>query len=248
MQKDIFTPPELDDAAFVLDTKFGKNSVSPCRAFKTGDLVRYNSKANLEFVRRKDSRHVSSEGTSRTDNVKEVIMSWSQGIVTDCVVEDVIHNCQSSLAAFIVLKLNEQNDTAEDGTVVLEMTPKMHYQLKRLAEYLSNTLPSSAVPTVYIPLKFLPNISDRQLLVQSAPPEMPKAWAGEKSDRKVMPTTEHEGQLQQLWATVFEKSKDEIGIDDNFFHLGGDSLGKGHTYMKRLSSLTTPLQTQCRSR
>lgn len=243
-----FHAPELDDAAFVLDTKFGKNSVSPCRAFKTGDLVRYNSKANLEFVRRKDSRHVSSEGTSRTDNVKEVIMSWSQGIVTDCVVEDVIHNCQSSLAAFIVLKLNEQNDTAEDGTVVLEMTPKMHYQSKRLAEYLSNTLPSSAVPTVYIPLKFLPNISDRQLLVQSAPPEMLKAWAGEKSDRKVMPTTEHEGQLQQLWATVFEKSKDEIGIDDNFFHLGGDSLGKGHTYMKRLSSLTTPLQTQCRSR
>ncbi|MCP4147470.1 MAG: hypothetical protein GY757_06945, partial [bacterium] len=52
---------------------------------------------------------------------------------------------------------------------------------------------------------------------------LPRGVPGGKTDY-VAPGNELEENLTRLWAAVLEKEKESIGIDDNFFQLGGQSL------------------------
>ncbi|KAH7370161.1 hypothetical protein BKA65DRAFT_387194 [Rhexocercosporidium sp. MPI-PUGE-AT-0058] len=213
---------EDDCTAFISDLRFGHRSGSPSHGFKTGDLVRYNVNGDLEFIRPKNARSILHARTATPDDVKREIRSWLLGIATDCAVDEIVHGGQATLAAFILL--DKQSYVTSDDTGLLEMTASIRSQFEQLGDHLFRTLPPSAVPSMYIPMKFLPCISKRLHLVQSVALETLQSWLLGNGDRKTMPVTEDEEKLQDLWAKVFGRPTEEIGAEDNFFHLGGDSI------------------------
>ncbi|WP_239649999.1 condensation domain-containing protein, partial [Methylocucumis oryzae] len=81
---------------------------------------------------------------------------------------------------------------------------------------LSQQLPDYAVPSAFVILPVLPKLASGKLNKQALPePE-------QRLKTRIAPSTELEIQLATIWQDVLGVA--DIGIDDNFFALGGDSI------------------------
>ena len=109
-------------------------------------------------------------------------------------------DAEKQLVAYVVMK-NGTRDTAP------------------LREYLKGQTPAYMVPDAFVPLDSLPLTTngkiDRQRL--SAPPKTSTI-----DDNFVAPRTQLEEDLAGLWSEVLKVER--VGINDNFFDLGGHSL------------------------
>jgi amino acid adenylation domain-containing protein/non-ribosomal peptide synthase protein (TIGR01720 family) len=92
---------------------------------------------------------------------------------------------------------------------------------EELRELCARFLPGAMVPSVFVPLPALPRTAsgkvDRRAL--PAPEEVLGALQG-----KVAPRDDVERRLAAIWAEVLRLELPEIGVEDNFFQLGGHSL------------------------
>lgn len=90
-----------------------------------------------------------------------------------------------------------------------------------LSGHLSKSLPDYMVPTVFLPLAALPLTANGKVDRQSLP--APDRLLKEKATKAfVAPATPAEIELAEIWCQLFER--DQVGIADNYFELGGDSL------------------------
>ncbi|MGW2465292.1 condensation domain-containing protein, partial [Streptomyces sp. NPDC001761] len=85
--------------------------------------------------------------------------------------------------------------------------------------HLAGLLPPHMVPSVFVPLDRLPltpnGKTDRRALPAPGP-------ARHEDGPKTAPRTDTERRIARIWADVL--GIDEVGADDNFFALGGDSI------------------------
>jgi amino acid adenylation domain-containing protein/non-ribosomal peptide synthase protein (TIGR01720 family) len=95
---------------------------------------------------------------------------------------------------------------------------------------LLDAVPAYMVPAVFLPLRAVPQSTtgktDRQRLRNRAAILSRadiEAYRGSAAAKR-RPATPAERSLQALWAQVLNLSPDEIGADDSFFRLGGDSI------------------------
>nr|MDJ0838401.1 amino acid adenylation domain-containing protein [Acidobacteriota bacterium] len=90
---------------------------------------------------------------------------------------------------------------------------------KMLREFLGERLPKYMIPTVFVPLKSMPLTANGKVDRQKLPlPDI----AGSVTKDYVAPRTLEEEQLAELWLELLGQKR--IGIHDNFFEIGGDSL------------------------
>ncbi|HLP46095.1 MAG TPA: amino acid adenylation domain-containing protein [Candidatus Kapabacteria bacterium] len=89
----------------------------------------------------------------------------------------------------------------------------------QLREYLREQLPDYMVPVYFVPLAKIPLTPNGKLDRKALPDPVQK----EESDFRA-PGNELEEKLAEIWAGVLGIKKDIIGIDTNFFGLGGHSL------------------------
>jgi non-ribosomal peptide synthase protein (TIGR01720 family) len=91
--------------------------------------------------------------------------------------------------------------------------------LAELREHLAGLLPPHMVPSAFVPLERLPltpnGKTDRRALPEPGP-------AHTATGPRTAPRTDTERRIARIWADVL--GVDEVGADDNFFHLGGDSI------------------------
>jgi len=87
-----------------------------------------------------------------------------------------------------------------------------------IRESLSNYLPSFMVPDVFVFLDSLPRLANGKVDASS----LPKPHSQTASDSIVAPRTETEKRLTEIWEQTIGVSP--IGVDQNFFALGGDSI------------------------
>ncbi|MCP5053882.1 MAG: non-ribosomal peptide synthetase, partial [bacterium] len=90
-----------------------------------------------------------------------------------------------------------------------------------LKEYLSTVVPGYIVPPYFIPLDELP-LTPSGKIDRNALPE-PGLSPGD-TEAYVAPRYDVEEKLVELWSDVLTMEQQRIGIDDNFFQLGGHSL------------------------
>jgi acyl carrier protein/NRPS condensation-like uncharacterized protein len=88
-----------------------------------------------------------------------------------------------------------------------------------LREYLADELPDYMIPSYFVPLEEIPLLSNGKVDHRSLPPVELKAGGNYTG-----PRNELEEKLVQIWAEVLEVNRDIVGIDSNFFDLGGHSL------------------------
>ncbi len=178
------------------------SSVPGARIYRTGDLGRYLVDGSLDCLGRTDHQ-VKIRGYRVELGEVESVLGKLPAVGQACVIARNT-NRGAQLVAYLV--------AAGDGE-------KKSLPVNELREHLSRYLPEYMVPTAYVWLKELPLTAngkiDRKAL--PSPDEV-----GMEIGKYTEPRTLEEQILCGIWSQVL--SMERIGIDDNYFALGGDSI------------------------
>jgi amino acid adenylation domain-containing protein/non-ribosomal peptide synthase protein (TIGR01720 family) len=171
------------------------------RLYKTGDLVKYLPNSNLEFIGRVDNQ-VKIRGF-RVE-LEEVEMALNQ--------HPLINNN--------VVIVYEDESTNKNLAAYFTLAPNSSVTNLELREFLQSKLPNYAIPKAFIKLETLPLTTTGKIDRKSLPaPDVDRLLT---ATNFVAPTTPIEKTLAQIWSAVLGIEK--IGINDNFFEIGGDSI------------------------
>jgi amino acid adenylation domain-containing protein len=180
--------------------------------YKTGDLARYRSDGILEFVGRSD-RLVKISGFRIELNEIETILNEHSAIKETVVIvqENVLGN--KSLIAYLIALENQ-----------LEIRELKDYLRQKLANYM---IPSDFVFLEKFPLNPNGKIDKKALLELDLKTN--------REEKSIEPRNEIERILVQIWSEVL--AIDKIGINDDFFALGGHSLSATQIVNRIISQL-----------
>ena len=211
------------------------------RLYRSGDLGLWRSDGRLEHLGRNDDQ-VQFNGFRIELGEIEGVLSKHAGIEKAVV---IMHSStrdgveSESLIAYLVAGkqvnqieegdhgLSYKTDNFEPVDTVSLATAKF---TKSLRAYLESLLPVYMVPSLYILLEKIPLTSNGKVDRKALPD--PVSIHLEKSLESVIPRNALEKQLTEIWAETLRRDKrsgdkgiDVIDINQNFFELGGDSLG-----------------------
>jgi amino acid adenylation domain-containing protein len=188
--------PDLTAEKFIPDS-FRHTAGS--RLYRTGDMVRYLPDGKLEFIGRLDQQ-VKIRGFRIELGEIESVLCAKAGVKQAVV---MVHEDEGEkrLIAYIVPLGKSEQPTAE------------------LRAYLKQKLPEYMVPAAFVILPELPLTPNGKVNRKALP--MPE---GTRQTEKVYvaPRGEAERIIVKIWQDLLRV--DAVGIDDNFFDLGGHSL------------------------
>jgi non-ribosomal peptide synthetase component F len=189
--------PEATAAKFLLNPF----SHEPQRMYRTGDLARWRPDGTIDFMGRADSQ-VKILGHRIEPGEIESVLQAHAGVKQACVVAHTELNGGKRLVAYVVPAGNPA-PVADD-----------------LRGFLQSRLPQHMVPAFFVPLEAFP-LSPHGKIDRAA--LAAKELAGPaQSQANTSANTQVESMLSQVWQRVLNVPR--VGLDDNFFDLGGDSL------------------------
>lgn len=194
--KGYLNQPDLSAAKFVdmYDERF----------YCTGDIGRVNNAGMIEILGRRDFQ-VQLRGMRIELGEVEYALRQAPGVQDGIVIARTTSDGEKHLAAFIVPK-DEQISSS--------------VRCIGIRAFMTDHLPDFMVPATYTELAALPlNVNmkvDRSALQKMAVPLL------ESENDVQLPESPTEKRLAALWSTLLDV--ETIGLDNNFFELGGDSL------------------------
>jgi acyl carrier protein len=181
--------------------KFISNPYNPEeRLYRTGDLGRWREDGNLEYLGRMD------------DQVKIRGYRIELGEI-----EQALSSHPKSKQAVVIARALTSNTS--DKELIAYTTGEA--TAEELKSYLKERLPSYMVPNYYVHLNSIPLTSNGKVDRKALPdPE----GTGLKQGEYVAPNTDTEKKLVKIWSEVLRAKESEIGLESDFFALGGDSI------------------------
>ncbi|MBD2365339.1 amino acid adenylation domain-containing protein [Anabaena minutissima FACHB-250] len=189
--------PELTAQKFIPNPFSEKKEA---RLYKTGDLARYLSDGNIEFLGRIDHQ-VKIRGFRIELGEIESVLTQHDSVQETVVIAREDEPGNKRLVAYVVV----------NGESAPAMNELRRFLQEKLPEYM---IPSAFVAIAYIPLTPNGKVDRRALPIPDQRPDLEKAF--------VAPRNAVEIELAQIWSEVL--GIQSIGIRDNFFELGGNSL------------------------
>lgn len=196
--------PHLTAERFVPDP-FSKEPGS--RLYKTGDLCRYLSDGNIEYLGRLDQQ-VKVRGFRIELGEVEAVLNQHPNVGQAVVLlqEDV--RGLKRLVAYLLAQRDDQGQGFTQPTT------------SSLRSYLQGKLPEYMVPFVFVWLEFFPLTATGKIDRRAFPPL--NTLNIDREESLAQPLTLTESLLAEMWKEVL--GLNEVGIHDNFFELGGHSL------------------------
>lgn len=174
------------------------------RLYRTGDLCRWRSDGNLEFLGRLD------------DQVKIRGFRIELGEIESCLSK------HPSVNQCVVVARENNSGVKRLVAYVVAADKSEAPSLTKLRNHVTSTLPEYMVPSAFIVLDGLPLTPNGKVDRKALPaPEHGRSQTGEKY---VAPRTTTEERLVDVWSEVLGLGTSTIGVHDNFFALGGDSI------------------------
>lgn len=173
----------------------------PERLYRTGDLVRFLNDGNLEFLGRIDHQ------------IK----------VRGCRIEPAeIETAIGQHPAVSDVAIVARDNPSTGKRLIAYVTANNEWTLepKNMREFLASKLPGPMIPSDFVALERLPRGSTGKVDISALPD--PPARDDEASSNYRAPTSDDEQTLAEVWQAVLGLPR--VGIDDNFFALGGDSI------------------------
>ena len=187
--------PELTDLNFVKDP-FSNKEVS--KMYKTGDLTRWLTGGNIEFIGRID------------DQVKIRGYRIELGEI-----ESVLLKSGLAEQAVVLARAGIEGDKRLVGYIVTSG----EFDYDKVVSYLKSKLPEYMVPALWVELESLPLTPNGKIDKNALPdPDVTERL----SKQYEAPRNETEEKLAAIWTELLGVEK--VGIRDNFFELGGHSL------------------------
>lgn len=191
-----FGDPDKTAAAFVTHPETGQ------RFYRTGDLGRFNPEGHIEFLGRKDTQVKLRGYRIELGEIESAIAATGLCAQAVCMMVGEDNNTRQ-LAAFLTLK-----GTADDETLA-----------NQLRAELTDRLPPYMVPSAIKVLDAIPLTAngkvDRKRLAQLVKDL-------DKQTEFVAPRNDTEERITEIWKDLL--SVETIGVHDDFFELGGNSM------------------------
>ncbi|MDQ1351767.1 MAG: Amino acid adenylation protein, partial [Acidobacteriota bacterium] len=172
--------------------------------YKTGDLARWSADGNIEFLGRIDTQVKIRGFRIETGEIENSLLSHEA--VKDAVVmvkEDA--GGDNYLCAYVVL--NSSQSTSSE-------------LISELKKYLTQRLPEYMVPSSYVILEAIPVTPNGKIDRRALP-----GAAIITGDHYIAPQNSLQKKLVEVWSQILSiENPGIIGIDANFFQLGGHSL------------------------
>ncbi|WP_367127826.1 amino acid adenylation domain-containing protein [Saccharothrix sp. HUAS TT1] len=166
------------------------------RMYRTGDLVRWRADGQLEFVGRADDQ-VKIRGYRIEPGEVQAVLVEAEGVDQAVVVAHHDHTGAASLAAYAV--------------------PAGPVSAPELRAWLERRLPRYMVPSTFTLVDRIPLLDNGKVDRDALPAPDRRA-----AEEPVAPRTDAERVLADAWRRALGVA--EVGVHDNFFDLGGDSI------------------------
>lgn len=184
-------------------------NVDGMRAYRSGDLARYNGEGNIEFFGRLDNQVKLRGLRVELDEIEKVLNSYP--------------NISRSI---IVVKTNQ---TDGDYLAAYFTSP---YEIDKadLTNHMAKSLTPYMIPKVMMQLEKLP-LTPNGKIDKKALPDV-------EIEKKNKEIRKPKNDLQKTLCNIFAKAlgQKEIGVDEDFFDLGGTSLSASKIAMLALQA------------
>ncbi|KAL2148967.1 hypothetical protein VTH82DRAFT_1653, partial [Thermothelomyces myriococcoides] len=225
--------PKLTESAFpdVLSWALSDGLKKPVRMYRTGDLARLNVDGSIDFQGRRDTQIKLRGQRLEITAIETALRSAIEEPVELAV--DVLDRTSVGRDAFLIAFLHLPDRLTEQANSATGLFSTMDIKelVADIRSKLSRSLPPHMIPTLFIPLNRLPKLVsgkiDRKSLRLAASKLTDEEISSYKVDQgaaKRQPSTPEEAAMQRLWASVLRLPESQIGMDDHFVTLGGDSI------------------------
>lgn len=189
--------PDLTAERFIPDTFSSHGG----KLYRTGDLVRWREDGSLDYLGRNDFQ-IKIRGFRIEPGEIEAALIAQEGIREAVVMLRQDPGTDKRLVAYLVRSQGAG-----------EFDPK------RITRGLSAVLPGHMIPASFVELDALPLNGNGKIDRKALPaPE----WRPKTDEDIVLPRNDTERKLAKLWCEVL--GLETVGVHDDFFALGGDSL------------------------
>ncbi|PTB57230.1 hypothetical protein M431DRAFT_112971 [Trichoderma harzianum CBS 226.95] len=223
--------PEKTQAVFIEDPSWllkgsMKHAGRHGRLYKTGDLVSYNDDGTLNYISRKDNqvkiRGQRVELGEVEHHVKQCIADAVQ------VVAEVVSNGDSSANPVLVAFITKTSTNEETNSSIIQTSHGLEPEVEKA---LTELLPLYMIPVAIFHLEEMPMTAtektDRKKLRMIGSELLARQRVERQASSpkpKQQPSSPVEVQIRRIWAQVLNVNESDIGVDDSFLQLGGDSI------------------------
>ncbi|ESZ19950.1 hypothetical protein X734_31850 [Mesorhizobium sp. L2C084A000] len=169
------------------------------RLYRTGDLARCRSDGTIEFLGRKDGQIKIRGMRVELAEIERCLMEH-ENVKACCVTLTDRLDENASLTAYVVRRPESSEDIDE------------------LQAFLRAALPGYMIPAQFVFLPQLPTNRSGKIDRRA----LPKPGNASKSKAATFPTGRLQTEVAEIWKGVLKL--DSVGVEDNFFDVGGHSL------------------------
>ena len=182
--------------ASLTNEKFVINSYNKKKMYLTGDLGFFDKGGNVHFIGRSDFQVKLNGFRVELEEINQVLLKHPD--VKSSVT--IIH--EENNKKYIIAYYVEENSTNEED----------------LIKYLKASLPFYMIPKRLIKMDNLPINTNGKI----DKTKLPKFELVDVEEEYIEPSTPTELRLAEIWKNLF--NADKVGVNYNFFDIGGDSL------------------------
>ncbi len=183
--------------------------------YKTGDVAKRLPCGDIEFIGRKDQQVKVNGYRIELEEIVQHIIGHQD--IKDAV---VIQNENDILCAYVTLREHDEEKKGKEEKIssVLEYSESSEQnQLSKIQDYLSIHLPHYMIPRYFTIIESIPLTKNGKVNYTLLP-----KISNEYDKARIEGRNHIENLMVSIWKEVL--SKPEIGVTDNFFRLGGDSI------------------------
>lgn len=177
--------------------KFVLNPLNDEIMYRTGDLARLLPNGDIEFIGRIDNQI----------KLRSFRIELSE-------IESLVLENDSIIEAFSQVRGDEE----DSKYICLYFTAKTNIDIEELRKDLLKKLPNYMIPTYFVQLSKMPLTSNGKIDIKRLPSPITKSV----SYKYDLPGSELEEKIAEIWRNILKNEK--IGVNDNFFEIGGNSL------------------------
>ncbi|RFU73550.1 nonribosomal peptide synthase [Trichoderma arundinaceum] len=201
------------------------------KVYKTGDLVRYCADGTIYYIGRKDSQVKLHGQRFELGEIEHHLRACMPSTEVAAEIVTPVGRSTPILVGFVMVgNVDNSATVTEEVAYTVAGREALSRLTAGLSSRLAQSLPSYMIPSLFIPLRRMPlsvaGKTDRnrlRRLVSDMTVEQISSFTAAMGGIR-RPSTLTEIAIRDLWADNLGLDPDSIGLDDNYFQLGGDSI------------------------